>query len=39
MTEFANLFSALDDPRAVAPKLSGQNHPARRHSRHDITSW
>ena len=30
MTEFANLFSALDAPRASN---------ARRHSRHDITSW
>ena len=30
MTEFADLFSALEDPRASN---------ARRHSRHDITSW
>ena len=30
MTEFANLFSALDDPRVSN---------VRRHSRHDITSW
>ena len=30
MTEFADLFSALEDPRASN---------ARRHSLHDITSW
>ena len=30
MTEFANLFGALADPRASN---------ARRHSRRDITSW
>ena len=32
MTEFANLFSALDDPHAVAPKPSGPPpFPARHH--------
>ena len=33
MTEFANLFSAPDDPRAVAPKPSG---PPPFHPRHHI---